>query len=391
MSPTCEQACRQQLLLLVPATLLRWASNTRATTHEHMQQSLIVASCGDDIISCWLRSSKVVVAQLTSDTGSNLQACGPWLQPYFPAAWLEQVLPDAHELLTVLQQRPWGPPVATPLSAESADKLVAEAPGQRVQLQCRIIQSAVGRDEKHDVPSMGSGSQLCTFRPVQHPNEQELMQPLAEFCRVTGQTLASFEGFIRASAQQLAAGGKLSSQAVPAVIDIHAAVNGYGEPGPLLCLAIAAGPGSPEQQQLYSLLSSLSKLSALGANNSLAASERAAPVTHSGLTDAAVSASIALLDSVQWPLAQDFEECGSSSSTATPGVAPARCWQHPAGAPQELAIPKALSTAAAAAAAAVAVALLPSLVLVGRCFFLWAQHCWVTCSRQSHCYCNYMQ
>jgi len=105
---------------------------------------------------------------------------------------------------------------------------------------------------------------------VLQPDEAQIVRPLAEFSSVTVQTLASLEGFIRDSAQQLAAGSMPDSQVSLAVDAINAVLFRIPltEPGPLLSLAIAAGPGSPQQQQLYSLLSSLLKLSALGANSS---------------------------------------------------------------------------------------------------------------------------
>jgi len=359
MSPTCEQALRQQLLLLVSATLLRWASNTRATTHDRMQQCVMIARYAGDIIHYWLRSSKVVVAELPSDTGSNHHACGPWLQPYFPAAWLEQVLPDIQKLLAVLLQQPCRAPALT-----SAGKLVAEAPGHLVLLQCYIIPDApaVGRDEKLEVPSVGSGSDVCTSRHVQGADEQEVLstavQPLAEFRSVTVQTLASLEGFIRASAQQLAAGSMPDSIAQKAFNAITAALvsnvpiasDGHTQMGPLLCLVDAAGPGSPEQQQLYSLMSSLVKLSALGPSSSDAQ-----------LSVISVLTAWAALELLKPP--QDSEGCNSSSNAK----------QHSPGPPKPGQAATGSSTAPATAASAVTVTLLPILVLFGRCCLIWAQ------------------
>jgi len=215
MSSTREQARLQQLLLLVPATLLHWVSNTRVTTHDDLQQCALIAWSAGDIISYWLRSPKVVVAEVGDSTGLNLQTCGPWLQPYFPAAWLEQVLPDIQKVLALLLQQPGGPPTLT-----SADKLVADAPGRLVRLQCRILQSAVGRDEKVQDPGAPEGLTVGSLTPNAEP-----------WHGVTVQTLASLEGFIRASALQLAAGSMLSSQTVAAVVDIHAAVDSKGEIG----------------------------------------------------------------------------------------------------------------------------------------------------------------
>jgi len=254
MSPACEQPRRQQLLLLIPATLLHWASNTRAITHEHEKQRVLIASFGGEFISYWLRSSKVLFADLASGAGLSLQACGPWLQPYFPAAWVQQVLPDVQKLLAELLQQPWGPPALNSANTTSSQRLAAQAPGQLVRLQCRIMQSAVCRDENGDIPSAGSNSDVCTFRPVHGTDEHEL----AGFHGMTVQTVASLEGFIRAAAQQLAAGSTLDAVATKALNAINTALvsDGYTRVGPLLCLASAAVPGGPEQGQLYSLLSS---------------------------------------------------------------------------------------------------------------------------------------
>jgi len=374
MSPICEQALRQQLLLLVPATLLHWASNTRATTYEDVQRCALIAWFAGDIFSCWLRSSKVVVAELPSDTGSNLQAGGPWLQPYFPAAWLQQVLPDLQKVLALLLQQPGGPSTLT--SADSG--LSAEAPGQLVRLQCRILQSAVGRDEKvlfpGETPPVG-----CAVRSVQRADEHELMQRLAECRSVTVQTLTSLEGFIRASAQQLAAGSLLNSMTKRAINAVNAALVSIDslwqpESGPLVSLAVAAGPGSPEQQQLYSLLSSLLKLSALMTATSLNSSAQASPKMHSSLIEATVSAGIALLSPVDCRLAQDSEECDNSSSSSSlllsSRSSSSISTQHPAGGPSS---PTVAPGSLAAPSAAAAIALLPSLVLIGRCFLVWAQ------------------
>jgi len=315
-----------------------------------MEQRALIARFGRDIINYWLRSSEVVLSGLAGGTGLNLQACGPWLQPFFPAAWLEHVLPAVQKLLPVLLQQPWGAPALTPV-----EKLVAEAPAQLVRLQCRFLQSAIGRDETGQHPPVGSSSGLCTFRPAHGADEPELMPPLAEFRSVTVQTLASLEAFIRASAQQLAAGSILNSITEPAIEAVNGVLfsNGYTEPGPLLSLAAAAGPGSPEQQQLYSLLSSLLKLSVLGVNSS--DNILAQVLSRSWIST--VQSAIQLLEVVY-----EFEGPDGSSSTAT---------QHPAGSVISLSeaaagIPTAPTTDA--------IALLPSLVLVGRCCVLWAQH-----------------
>jgi len=175
---------------------------------------------------------------------------------------------------------------------------------------------------------------------------------------MTVQILTSLEGFIRASAQQLAAGSMLDSTVSLAVGAINAAFFRIPltEPGPLLSLAIAAGPGSPEQQQLYSLLSSLIKLGALGPSSSDAA--LAESLSFSCLSTAC--AAIKLLELAH--VSEGDSGCSSSSNSSSSGI---RATRQVAGAAE---------AAAGKSTASSAVALLPSLVLIGRSCLLWAQH-----------------
>jgi len=143
-----------------------------------------------------------------------------------------------------------------------------------------------------------------------------------------------------------------------AVDDVNAALFRVPltEPGPLLSLAIAAGPGGPEQQQLYSLLSSLLKLSALVSSSTSVALAYSLSFSWWNI----VCAAIKLVQVAQNSSSRSSSSSSSSSSsTAT----------H-----QSTDAPEAAAGSSTAPSIAPAVTLLPSLVLVGRCCLLWAQH-----------------
>jgi len=286
----------------------------------------------------------------TDDADPGLEAVTP--------AELKQILPDIQKVLAVLLQRPWEPQPPS-LRGRASCGVQPEAPGLLARLQCRILQSAIGKQE-HDgrltfaavlqmftsgvADTVGSSSSSSTALQTQP------VQSLAGFRSMTVQTRASLEGFIRDSAQQLAASSMQDSRVAIAVEAINAALISipHSKPGPLLSLAVAAAPGSPEQQQLYSLLSSLIKLSALGVDSSDAA--LAQTLSFSCLISAC--AAIKLLE-----LAQDSEGCSSAaSSTAT---------QHSTGPPT--------ASGSSTVPATDTIALLPSLVLVGRSCMVWAQ------------------
>jgi len=414
----------QKLLLQVPAVLLHWlavvASQRKGGVLSNPvldeQQVLLYGTSfvfsSHQCTQTWLKLTKTANAQNVDDRTVGLQgsseidalASEPWLQPYFPAVWLEQVLPDAQQLLAVLLPYCWqqqatstasqsvgaasaaaallqresvGQPLAVWYGSEEGSRTVPlsvvwpEVPGRLVVLQCQALQLAVGNtyagyrvtaskfatDQAHSPTGANKDSVLNTCGSSNRLHR--LTKPLAEFRGVNMlQTLASFEGFIRASAQQLATGRILDPIAQVAISAVNATLlsNEGTEPGPLLSQTIAAGPGSPEQQQLYSLLSSLLKLSALGANST--EKKLAQFLSHSCIITA--QAAIQLLEAVH--KVEGPAPDSSSSGTVTQ--------QQPAAAIS-------LSGAAASSSTAVstsAVALLPGLVMVGRCCLLWAQH-----------------
>jgi len=102
----------QKMLLQIPAMLLHWAANTPVLTKEQeLQCATNAVLLSSQCTQCWLQLDKTAYAKIDLDEGVGLvidtQAPVPWLQPYFPAVWLEQVLPDAQKLLTVLLPYCW--------------------------------------------------------------------------------------------------------------------------------------------------------------------------------------------------------------------------------------------------------------------------------------------
>jgi len=272
--PTAQQQTEgqklQKLLLLVPALLLHWVGNTPALTEEQVLQCAINAVlCSQQCIQTWLKLDNTAYTQVVKHGMGGLQerceihtlvAPEPWLQPYFPAVWLKQVLPDIQKLLAVLlpycwQQQATGTASQSPGASSTATDMLRhggvgqlfgsvrgssltggsrtveasvvlpKVPGRVVVVQCQILQLAVGNtytghslgasefaDQERLRTGVEAGS-ACDSRSSTSRLHQ-LTQPLAEFRSLTARTLASLEGFIRASAQQLAAGSMLNTRKI---------------------------------------------------------------------------------------------------------------------------------------------------------------------------------
>jgi len=107
-----ERQQLQKLLLQVPALLLYWTANTPISTEQEVLPcTLNVVFSAQQCIHCWLQQPHVTsYAQSIKCGGLGLDVdtvtC-QWLQPYLPAVWLEQVLPDVQKLLAVLLPYCW--------------------------------------------------------------------------------------------------------------------------------------------------------------------------------------------------------------------------------------------------------------------------------------------
>jgi len=149
--PDClEDRRQQQLLFLVPATLLNWASSTRVNDSKQARQCAAIAAgpCISFIDRlCSSSSFPKQSAQQHAADQCREGAASEGLEPV-PPAQLKQLLPDIQKVLAMLLQRPWEPQPPSLLSTDSG--IQPKAPGQLARLQCRILQSAVGGQEREE-------------------------------------------------------------------------------------------------------------------------------------------------------------------------------------------------------------------------------------------------
>jgi hypothetical protein len=357
---TAQQPLRQltqQLLLLVPAMLLRWVVRATDITqqgaasadgsrqvHAVVQDTPLRGQSGVLTVAalkCILRWEKdtagytsagasssttagsAAAADSSSTAGSSSSSV--WLQPYPPAEWLQQVFPDFHNICSVgVVQR------------ESAAPLTWAAV---VRLQAQLLSRAA------EVSRTSNSSSTLPQSPAAVA-PQPLCAALAAFQGVVLQTISSFDGFARSTAQRIAADPQAATvdarKAASSITSTCLSKDGSSRSGPLLALVQAAGPGSREQQALYSCLCSVAKLGAVGA----ACGEG----KWGHLLFEVARGALLLLElqasggAGQGSTSSSSSATAASSSTQSPG---------PAATP----------------AAAV---YLPSLVLVGRCFQSWA-------------------
>jgi hypothetical protein len=286
------------------------------------------------------------------------------------AEWLRQVFPDIHTICA-------GASVVAHLDAH----VQAAYPSALIRLQAQLIAWAAKAEAQSGVTAAGSqlghstqagtalqqqqhqqqdsASEACTTSSSSSssvggsdgselPQPQPLPAALAAFQGLAIQTISSFDGFARSAAQRIAADPRAATSRVKEAaksITLVCISRDGSSPGPLLALVQAAGPGSREQQALYSCLHSIVKAGA-------------AEYAARGKTGwwAAMFSIVAYAAVLLLPVPAVVDLAGQDSTGSSSSAAAA----------------SSSAQSPAPSATAAATSYLPSLVLLGCCFQLWA-------------------
>jgi hypothetical protein len=277
-----QQQLNQQLLLLVPTMLLRWAAQASgnpagpsgvpsgleavfAAAAAALGTSRLVGRDGDindtlatatDYVQGW--QQHIAIHRLAGANSSIADSAvgadsSMWLQPHLPAEWLQQVFPDIHTIC-----------------AAGVMGACLDSWSLLVRYQAELIAWAVDTSSQSDVTAAGTqpgpevGGSTGSSSSTLFETPQPLPAALAAFQGVALQTIASFDSFARSAAQHIAAMQQRATgmlgRAASSITGLCFCREDGSKPGPLLALVQAAGPGSREQQALYSCLRSIVKL-----------------------------------------------------------------------------------------------------------------------------------
>jgi len=394
-----EDLQQQQVLAAAAITAWEEASTMRDTLTEH-QQELFARLGADSMTVCWAAATAADVPSTKHDSVNHQYSVGSQVKcqllqavadvlAYWKAqahqpeqqqqqstagasAGVLQVWPEL-ELLTAISLLP-------PLFVAASEQYVGfrrtAAPSSDSQLLINLgVILAALTTAQSSSSSGGSASSAAAALPLTVSAQSTLQQ-----LRLAA--IADLDSFVRnlTAAEQLGQRCILDAfvwddPAVSAMEDLSGVCHQYehGWDGPLLHWALAAGPGSAEQEQLCSLLASMLKFSykssSDGTVETVSAPQNASVAETAGMllsyNCCVAPRSIYTESTASSTAGSQVSSVGQSTAAAAAPSASSRAASRFAQA-QQLTVPWTSSAPAAASAG------LPCLVLLGRCCMVWA-------------------
>lgn len=371
-----------QLHLLLPVMMMHQVAALPAQSDIFAELAMLSAQVGRASVGAW---QKLLPGALAAEGQIALET---FTGSHPPAEELGALLPLLCTLLSGLQLHLPARGAAAAASSGGSCSCCSGVGGssfaQRempmvTYVLCQLVQPSVWVElVLGDVRGTDALMTAMSEQMKQGKKLSEMQVPQRGLCTVTGfpdnakRVLVALESYLRhlvvsaGSGQQQQPGAKSTMFALLKCLEVENQA-GYEQQamtmGPLVVLARAAGPGSTEQQQLYSCLSSLLKLSAAAAGSAAWAHGRALSTVYA--MTAADAALQLLLDSGAAAAAAKAAAAAagsSSSSSLESGVTYLG-----------LEVPETNPPAAAAAAGYDPLVQLPSLAVFGRCCLIWAQ------------------